>query len=175
MNKDILKWVLILGGAYLVYRYLEQNGYLLALTGGQGAGAGTGTDTGVINTRGTADGGGTATGTGTGAGTGTGTGAGTGTSLPSLRSRLDELTRTNAYRVTQGGNLTWHQWNFFYKQVSGGVDAYDPASLGLPSDTPISLDEFLGHAAKVSGFSGLYAMRPGLGWGGSGGGWGWTN
>ena len=77
-QKDLIKWGLLALGAYLIYRYIEEQGGISNLFG---ATTGTGTKCGtgfVLNAAGQCIAASTSTGTGSGAGTGTGTGAGAG-------------------------------------------------------------------------------------------------
>lgn len=186
MNKDqIIKWLAVAGGAYLVYWYLTSYGpdgsvaeghasYWSTWFGGATAGA-VAAGAGAAAPAGT-----------TGAGAGAGTGAGAthpATSTPAQPVTLKDKI-LSAARVTAGATMSADQWNYYRNIVAPpaltgeqfGNAFPDPRGSGSAGDpnAAMTVDQFLARisAAGLSGVGSIVRVQsapsiPSMSFGGS--------
>jgi hypothetical protein len=147
-TEDILKWVLIAGAAYLVYRYLSQSGLFSGLTAQPALPAAS---SAAVTT--TAE-----------------PVAQPVAALPAPSASTQKVAITAqallAFAGTQSwpnkpvnwdGKLTISQWNYMVSQMTG-VDQQTDLSFGLSVPDPVTVDDYMARRVKA-GISGLGALR----------------
>src|SRR5512136_2419370 len=131
-SKQIIKWVLIAGAAYLVYKYLVDNGYLGSGTTALPAGTTDGTTaatttpatsatttTSVVPASGAAStGASSSTSTTTSPAAASATAASGTVSVPSTKDLVAQMAAGDAFFVN--GRATIDHWNYYYNQTPAG-------------------------------------------------------
>jgi len=177
---DILKYVLIAAGAYLVYTYLRQNGYLDSVFGpvtGVVPAPGQGVTPGQQLIAAPAPG--VKIGTETPAGAGTAPvksvvtvvgretrGEPVGAGPESTTAAIARLSQNDAFiygpaadaNSEGNGRAGYYRWAFYYNQTEAGktTPVPDPGSLGIDPSAPMTLDEWWALVSQY-GLSGVGA------------------
>lgn len=159
-SKQIIKWVLIAGAAYLVYKYLVDNGYLGSGTTALPAGTTDGTaaatttpattssttpatTTSVVPASGAASTGASSSTTTTTSPAAAAATATSGTvSVPSTKDLVAQMAAGDAFFVN--GRATIDHWNYYYNQTPAGKSkpAPDPATMAVDRNAALSVDEW---------------------------------
>jgi hypothetical protein len=148
MDKNtLIKWALIAGAAYLVYRYAVSQGWI----GGSTTAVGNASSTGTI--------------TATTSSTGTAATASTSTPNRTTSEVAASILAVPGFYYDGGGNTqNAYQWNYWWMRssVTNNKNAA-PAELGVDPDLQMTVDEYAQRVVNLyfstSGVSGLGLLR----------------
>lgn len=118
MASDAIKWVLLAGGAYLVYRAYSATVTVSPAPGSTSGGSGSSG--------------------GSSGSSGSGSGSGSGYSAPSLADQLDAAAQPNAFYQQQGKRMNAWQWEYVWENSlkKTAIDGAQLSAVFFPNGAP---------------------------------------